>query len=653
MYQYASYDKALENLKSIQIEFKSFCSSKGSVSESDTRVKLIDRILKEVLFWSDNNIEREKYIKGERNGYVDYLYELNGDRYIVIEAKRQGNSFQLAKKIKTVKISSLLESQNELSKAIQQTKDYCDSVGSQFGITTNGYSWIIFESYPKNKSWEEGKTIVFNSLEEIINNFCKFWELLSVDYIRDNSLSTAFLSSIYEEREYLFDRLAYDFDNKNHLYPERIIKVGKQYIGKELPLAKANLESSGYSDKEKRYYFNGELYTWLRPLYEYKDIIRLNYNSLFIEVDREEAANIFEDRKNYEIQAIMRIEEEYIYFDSFKLCHILEKKSYIINGITNPYPIKILKLCDVPIKGITVNSQTKELHIIDRDGKYIIFDYIIGTIKKELQVVLNKEHKIYKGLISEDGKHIIIFTEDGKYLYGPFFQIVDSIIDNFELEENFDETKDMLFCDNENIVIVFKNSFEFINLKTLKYESVEAKKNKIAQIFNSEKFSEVYVNNKENILAVKSEKSLYIIDTKNRSILYKIKSYDLNLRKTDKIVYAGRECAVLKLKGDNHLLEIYYDNGINIKKSEIYLSDMEKLIKSERIGSSRFLATAYKAYDREAYGLKIASFICNDKCTYLKNGEDDIISIISSEKDGILFSTHSNGSIKIWQINKV
>lgn len=44
-------DDSLTRLNQIKKDLQQFCESKGSVSEADTRAKIIDNILREVLGW--------------------------------------------------------------------------------------------------------------------------------------------------------------------------------------------------------------------------------------------------------------------------------------------------------------------------------------------------------------------------------------------------------------------------------------------------------------------------------------------------------------------------------------------------------------------------------------------------------------------------
>ena len=68
-------DSAFSKLKEIAQEFRNFCENEGKVSESDTRVKLIDKILIEVCGWPETNIKRESH---SDSGFSDYILTVNG-----------------------------------------------------------------------------------------------------------------------------------------------------------------------------------------------------------------------------------------------------------------------------------------------------------------------------------------------------------------------------------------------------------------------------------------------------------------------------------------------------------------------------------------------------------------------------------------------
>lgn len=189
-------DCSFKTLKDLHTEFHDFCDKKGLVSETDTRVKLIDRILHDVLFWPEKYISREDHAKGENNGFTDYQLTVNNRPYVTAEAKREGISFELPKSHgrKHLKVSTLIGGDNESSKAIKQVRQYCDDLGIRYSIATNGYTWIIFRALREDMPWREGYARIFYSMEDIIDNFAEFWNLLSYEALNSGSLDKEFSS---------------------------------------------------------------------------------------------------------------------------------------------------------------------------------------------------------------------------------------------------------------------------------------------------------------------------------------------------------------------------------------------------------------------------------------------------------------------------
>jgi hypothetical protein len=91
-----SPDKALEALKEVVEEFNAFCKTRGGASETDTRAKVIDRILKEVLNWPEPQISREDRAG---NGFTDYILRLHDQPYVALEAKKEGVAFTIPHKM--------------------------------------------------------------------------------------------------------------------------------------------------------------------------------------------------------------------------------------------------------------------------------------------------------------------------------------------------------------------------------------------------------------------------------------------------------------------------------------------------------------------------------------------------------------------------
>ena len=80
-----SPDEALEQFEELRnTEWK-------NLSEADTRSKLIDPIFLQCLNWDEGDITREENVNSI--GYVDYYFKI-GDRVLfILEAKKEGISF--------------------------------------------------------------------------------------------------------------------------------------------------------------------------------------------------------------------------------------------------------------------------------------------------------------------------------------------------------------------------------------------------------------------------------------------------------------------------------------------------------------------------------------------------------------------------------
>lgn len=79
-------NEPLETLESIIREHEG-----RSLNEADTRHKVIDYIIHNVLSWPRNRVSLEEHIHG---GYADYVFKkANGEDLLFIEAKKEGAFF--------------------------------------------------------------------------------------------------------------------------------------------------------------------------------------------------------------------------------------------------------------------------------------------------------------------------------------------------------------------------------------------------------------------------------------------------------------------------------------------------------------------------------------------------------------------------------
>lgn len=183
-------DPALEALREIRHEFQAFLVDRGAVSESDTRAKLIDRVLTEVCGWPETAIAREEHVD---RGYIDYSLLVQTRRYVAVEAKKEGISFTFPTTThKTLKLSGPLLTDRPIAEAVAQVRGYCDDAAIRYAIATNGYAWIVFRAIREDMPWREGNARVFPGLDYIQEHFTDFWNLLSFDAIQAGSLDEEF-----------------------------------------------------------------------------------------------------------------------------------------------------------------------------------------------------------------------------------------------------------------------------------------------------------------------------------------------------------------------------------------------------------------------------------------------------------------------------
>src|SRR5207244_331698 len=113
--------------------------------EADTRVKLIDRLLKEVCAWPEPELSREDRAD---SGFTDYQLRVRRQPFVVVEAKREGVSFILPIGVasRSPTLDGAIITDPQIKQAIHQVRQYCDDIGVKFAIATNGYTWIIFRA---------------------------------------------------------------------------------------------------------------------------------------------------------------------------------------------------------------------------------------------------------------------------------------------------------------------------------------------------------------------------------------------------------------------------------------------------------------------------------------------------------------------------
>jgi predicted type IV restriction endonuclease len=160
----------------------------SSETEADTRARLIDRVLGEVLDWPPENINREEHA---HPGYMDYVL-LVSRRTAVLEAKKSGDTFQLPHDItsgKTFTLNGIISKVANLQLHINQVMSYCFNNGIEYAIVSNGLQYVVFRAVRVDGIHVgRGRVLVFNGFDDIETRFVSFWELLSKSGVESNSL---------------------------------------------------------------------------------------------------------------------------------------------------------------------------------------------------------------------------------------------------------------------------------------------------------------------------------------------------------------------------------------------------------------------------------------------------------------------------------
>lgn len=164
-------DEALNEFEVYASRYQQYIEE--DLTETDTRSKLIDFLLIEVLGWHEDDIRREGHVD---SGYFDYLVSIPGI-FFIIEAKRHFKSLILPVNHKQSSLNALLRGNKD---QIDQIRKYCFDESIPYGVITNGYQFILLKAYNSdNKPWKENICLLFNGVEDIRNRFIEFYDNLS------------------------------------------------------------------------------------------------------------------------------------------------------------------------------------------------------------------------------------------------------------------------------------------------------------------------------------------------------------------------------------------------------------------------------------------------------------------------------------------
>jgi hypothetical protein len=168
--------------------------SLSDANEAETRLKVIDKILKDVLGWQDDDLSvEERCSEDSKTVFADYIVR-TATTSLIVEAKKAGATFVLPTNQKSGKLGGAL-GEGEVGEAIRQVRDYCRMKAIPFAVVTNGSAWIVFPAVRTDEvTFEDTQARIFRDLADIKSRIVEFWELLSRQRVAEGNLEHELLS---------------------------------------------------------------------------------------------------------------------------------------------------------------------------------------------------------------------------------------------------------------------------------------------------------------------------------------------------------------------------------------------------------------------------------------------------------------------------
>ncbi|MFZ1296666.1 MAG: hypothetical protein WAT16_01380, partial [Saprospiraceae bacterium] len=177
-------DNAFKQLEKVIEEIKTYDNS--IFSEQDSRIKIIDRILIEVLGYRFEDILTEARAG---IGFLDYKIIIDNLPKLAIEAKKDGLDFNIDQSYsgRAFNLNGPVFKDKTVQEGLDQSIYYSAHNGIELSCLTNGRTWIVFRSnrLGDGKQVLDGKGFVFSTLESVQHEFKLFYELLSPEGISD------------------------------------------------------------------------------------------------------------------------------------------------------------------------------------------------------------------------------------------------------------------------------------------------------------------------------------------------------------------------------------------------------------------------------------------------------------------------------------
>lgn len=150
-------------------------------NEAETRLKVIDRILFEGLAWRREDAIVEQPVRqlssSSHTLFLDYLLTHQGETYLVVEAKRAGQTFEFPADLSRFDytLKTLVEHCGDaLRDVINQAHSYAIQEGAPYSAVTNGFQWLVFRTFTAGLGLLKTKALIFRGLQEIAKDASRF-----------------------------------------------------------------------------------------------------------------------------------------------------------------------------------------------------------------------------------------------------------------------------------------------------------------------------------------------------------------------------------------------------------------------------------------------------------------------------------------------
>lgn len=163
-------------------------------NEAETRLKLIERVIFDVLGWTHDDVSVEQRVSEDKSTtFADYVIRTAGTS-LVVEAKKVGKTFNDIEDKRRRKLSNVFVT-GLVGEAIIQARDYCRKLSIPFAVVTNGSEWIVYPATRIDQvPFAQSSAIIFPSLESVLgDDHEEFLHLLSRDSVVSGSLETELL----------------------------------------------------------------------------------------------------------------------------------------------------------------------------------------------------------------------------------------------------------------------------------------------------------------------------------------------------------------------------------------------------------------------------------------------------------------------------